>query len=200
MKSNKILLMRLSKIEFDIAEIISMLKLQLSNKIDNNKSIFLSKYISRRIYCRISIDEIMTLLRQMENKTLINMGSNGIRSTIDFHFEFENESEKSNPKDSQYDNIKIVWLHSQRLLIYFVEQLCEKEVISIPQNYKLSRLIVDHFCDKNKNNFKIKDISDQKRKTKFNKKIKIRDVGKPDGFEIIDTLLEPLSRSNIYHS
>lgn len=183
----------LSAIKSDISDIKSFFNyLTSQNQFAESKK-FSKKIAYSRINCKKALKDIILLFEMLESKKIVKfVDRSNVDIIINLHFEFENKEKCNQHEITLIEKKKIIWLTSQRLLIYFIEQLKERDVISFPPTYKVSRLIITHFCDENGENYKLSSISDQQKKMKNNKKSKIGEIGKPEGFEIIDSLIQPI--------
>ena len=101
---------------------------------------------------------------------------------LTIHFKFE---DNTNLPSILGEWKKIIWIgwRTERLLIYFVSQLIEKNLIHCKPRF-IGRLIETHFCHENGEKYTRKQVSDQKRR--------IKEEGNPKDSEIIDSILESL--------
>lgn len=136
-----------------------------------------------RIRCKASSDVFITMFEKMKGGFIHFKNKDELELILSHHFKFEEEPLSP---DTWGELKKIVWVgqYTERLLIYFVSQLIEKNLIHCKPQF-IGQLIETHFCHENGEPYKRKQISDQKRR--------IKEEGNPKDSEIIDSILNGLA-------
>lgn len=168
---------------------------EFNHKIENIPS---KKKPVKLIKCLISRRKFINAFMKLYEEHDVNLIKYGdlhdLESIIDMHFQFKDvQDNKSDISTPEFPKLK--WTESPRLLVYFMQQLKEHEVLEFLKA-KMTNVAISHFCDEYGKNYTSKQISDAKTKPSKNKGAKTDNVKHvPTGYEYVTEFIGYLELS-----